>query len=369
MYPGFENLEEPKNYDELEEELDQSVASDPDQESLGDYFESAVHEKGYSFEDALYAIADSGIFDYDLSEDNHEIRDQPEYPGIEDFPEEEWNSMAERLPEHLIVDQDSMGMRPISIVNAVEISDQEKSMRQKVSQGMYEMVKRVSESYSPILDETTNIEGTEEFAEAAWQEFQERYPEANMFSLEQAIDDWTGHCGTDKLKEQMADPESELNKYREFSQEILRDTFGEDFQLPVLRGQGMNYFAEHDPRIERREDDERLDFRAREEQMMGREGIEIERNGIDAWKPREVTFYAASADRQYEKGVVLRHLADPEDMVLVSHTSPIMETAEIMLDDSRSSFEGENFRKMNEQERKTFEQDMIWMYDRLSDQL
>lgn len=365
MYPGFEDLEEPANYGEIEETLHESVGVEPDAESLGEYFESTVHEGNYSFEDALYAIADSGIFDYNPSEDNPKIRDQPEYPGIDEFSEEEWNDLANRLPEHLIVDETDMGLGPVDVINAVEISDEEKNMRKKVSEGMYQMIKRASVSYSPILDETTDIEGSDEFAEAAWDEFQERYPEANMFLLETAMDDWTDGVETEGLKNQMEDPGSELNRYREFSQEILRDTFGEDFQMPVMRGQGMIYFAQHDPRTEKRDEDQFPDFRTREEQMMDKEGLEVERNGIDAWKPREVTFYAASADRQYEKGVILRQLADPKDMVLVSHTVPRMETSEIIMEDNRNTFTGENFRKMNEQERKTFEEDMIWMYDKL----
>jgi hypothetical protein len=369
MYPGFEELEEPASYGQIKEVLHESINGEPDEESLVEYFESTVHEGDYSFEDALYTIADSGVFNYDSSENNRQIRDQPEYPGLNEFPEEEWNELADRLPEHLIVDETDLGLGPVDAVNAVEYSDEEKKMRRKVSRGMYEMIKRASVSHSPILDETTDIEGTEDFAEAAWSEFQERYPEANMCLLEKAMDNWTDGVRTDALKKQMEDPESELNKYREFSQRVIKDTFGEEFQMPVMRGHGMIYFAEYDPRIKQSDEGQFPDFRNREEQMMDRDGVEIERNGIDAWKPREITYYAASADRQYEKGVILRQLADPEDMVLVSHTAPRMETSEIILEDDRDTFTDDNFRKMNEQERKTFEEDMIWMYNQLKEQL
>lgn len=331
VYTGFEP-EKPDNYRELQEifenqtQLDLETPSGPKErreyakeagKELEKYFTQTIHEEDFEIEDCLYVIDESD-----------------------------------------------------SILWSMQ--------RESASSGILEMLRTLTESYSPTLDETTTILGDPDFAEKAWENFEQNHSEAER------VHELISNYGSNKiqtwdedLRTEYRDSNSPLQDFQEYSQQILDETFGEDMEYPLLRGMPLQKAAHFDTEIEYSSDS---DTSYEEGAQLAREqipetGLNLTRPVLDSWtvRPFQANWFAEDNDDQ---GVVLKNIIGTENIMtngIICPTSehqrvlpPFLDGGEFLLEDDKNSFSEDEVRiREPEDEKRHFEKEVLWMYNEL----
>jgi hypothetical protein len=361
-YPGIQT-EKPRRKEELIQYLDDNLRNDNLVEDLAVYLHETAIAGDYKLEEALHIIPNSDIFEYDpnihsrTKKENNPISDDE----LEDVTWEEYRQ--EIFP--MILNEERR------LEHHLQIPDEEINMRKKVTRALRRAINKETVSYSPTLDESTGImSGNHDFAEAAWENFHENnsYDESLM---KHYIKCWTSNSGKEDARSNLASRES-FQAYKQYSRNLLRETFG-NIQLPVIRGADLETIHDLNPDLDLNKENGWIRFNNLIDQQISENGIKIERSSIDSWATKDVSFYTQNST--YGRGVIMRELADIEDIFLPSITVPWMEDGEIILDTNENNQtmqlrnQGENFRLAENPEIHTAEEDMKWIWRKLENQV
>lgn len=363
MYPGVE-IDEPENFERLRGRLEEDLGHTPSAERLTSSFHRYVQNGSYDIEDVLYSLASSNQIFPEVSENSptriEKSHDYPEGDAVVRTLRGEEMSFAELREQyqdsdfhrHKVVKYEENshrdGMGRTRLEHWFEVPEEVRELRGRVSDSLMDFVKDVSEEDSPTVGYSSSLYGDEEFAESAWNMFQERHELEwkSIAYIEDTVDSWSHD--PNNVREEFVQNQL-LQKLSQFNREILREMYGESAQIPLRRAKTLNPETEE---------------RIRETSTLRKE-----RPLPDSWGFKDLDFYRRA--EEYGLGIDIRNSVQVDDVILSPHIlTGIMEheRGEWIINDDKEEFDEDDYRLIQEPEAGFIEPEMIWTYEKLKEE-
>jgi len=362
MYPGIE-INENKNLEGLKEQLETDLGQNPSSERLTDSFHKYVENGDYEIEGVLYSLVSSNQIFPEVDESSplriEKSHDYPDEDAIistfkhDEIPFAELREQYQNSDRHrhriVKYEENSYGGGSGRALpeHRIEVPDNVRELRERVSDSLIDFVKDVSERTSTTIGHSSSLYGDEEFAETAWKIFQDRnsLKRQDIAYIEDTIDS----CSHDpnEVREEFVQNQL-LQELSQFNREILREMYGDNTQIPLRRAKTLNPETENEIR-------ENSTFHQ-------------ERPLPDSWGFKDLTFYRRAEN--YGLGIDTRNSVQIDDVTLSPHLlNGIMEfeRGEWIVNYNKEEFSEEDYRLIQEPEAEFIEPEMIWTYEELKD--
>jgi len=205
------------------------------------------------------------------------------------------------------------------------------------------------------------------FAREVWEVYDSEHTEDEIDEVEENI---MGLFEGEYENLQNLDDETHpLYEFSQFQKKVLEDMYGQDLDLPLLRGVGIDKAAEHSPEIRAEfynSSEENEDSML--EQINSTGEIRINRPPRrDSWTDspptaREFGIYWSESGT----GLILGNNVKPDNIALGSLTTPLLgDEAEFILEDDKEQFGNEDIILAEEGSRQAVVESYIWQLENL----
>lgn len=360
MYPGIK-INPKRVPEELIRQINQEAEALPTADQLTEIFHTHVEDGDYEIKEVMGALTLSDTVFTNITEATparlQKEHDSPDQDVVVDtmngwrpFDKEKEKYLESDYHRHCVIKYDAFGEGKgrLKLEHSFEVPQDIRQLRKNMSSGLMQFVKDISVRESNLIGESTSMYGNEDFAKTAWTKFVQDYSldKGELRRIKDTVKSW--ETGTTEGREKLAENPL-IWQLSEYNQDLLRDLYGDEAQIPLRRGITIN----HEIEDELNEDST----------------LRLERSLPDSWGFKDLVAYRRSED--YGLGVDIRNTVDIDDVVLSPHLlNGLMdyERGEWILDDEKEEFSEDEYCLVHLPEAEFYEPEMIWTYEKLKEE-
>lgn len=242
------------------------------------------------------------------------------------------------------------------------VTGRENKRRDELNRALRKVLEDETTAYSKKIGANAAF-GINDFADKVWTSYCSNRPETEVEQVKSTLLDWaSGNYG------QIQNLEHPISDFSSFQKEALKDAYGKDAELPVLRGKGFKSIARYSPDIQIDAQDSYTEVReAILEHIESENGIRIERPLRDSWSdsPHTANEFAAHWP-EGDSGLVLGNRVNPQDITFSSITTPFLNSeSEYILEDDSEWFDAEDIFITHKENGQDVTDQILWQIENL----
>lgn len=210
------------------------------------------------------------------------------------------------------------------------------SRADEIGVGLNNLLQKETSAYSDMIDAEGGFYDLD-FPRNVWDAYAAEYPE----EAEEVEEEIMGLIHGEYENKDHFETEHPLQEFSQFQKNVLEDTYGEEAEIPLVKGIGFGKLANISPEI----DENRYESPAQKreavlDQISAKGGIEIERASRDSWSTHPSSAHNfASRHADSNSGLMLKNSVQPKDITLSSITTPhLTSEREFLLEDNTQWF-------------------------------